>query len=79
MHVNVLTERKIDTHLQKDVTHSQTTILLSHAPTAYVLHSQCAAIDSAHQCKAQPTTISLGELHLQDTALQEEEQRNRDI
>lgn len=60
----------ICSYLQKDVTHSETTILLGHAPTTNILHSQCAPIDPAHQSKAQPTSLRLGELYLENTALQ---------
>lgn len=71
-------ERVICSYLQKDVTHSQTTILLGHAPTTNILHSQCAPIDSTHQSKAQPTSIRLGELYLENTALQKKVQGHLD-
>lgn len=68
-------EWMICTYLQKNVTHSKTTVLLGHTPTTNILHSQCAPIGPAHQSKAQPTFLRLGELHLEDTALQKREEQ----
>lgn len=65
----------ICTYLQKNVTQSETTVLLGHTPTTNILHSQCAPIDAAHQRKAQPTFLRLGELHLEDTALHKREEQ----
>lgn len=66
----------ICTYLQKNVTHSETTVLLGHTPTTNLPYSQCAPIDPAHQSKAQPTFLRLGELHLEDTALQKREEQD---
>ncbi len=70
-----ITEWMICTYFQKNVTQSETTVLLGHTPTTNILHSQCATIDPAHQRKAQPTFLRLGELHLEDTALHKREEQ----